>query len=222
MKFLSTALLCLCTLSMFAETASEQLDNADSVSNELSARLENIRSFEANFVQQRYAANRGSEETTSGQFLLKRPNQFLWQTFTPFAQTVISNGEALWTVDDDLEQVIINPLDEEVQNAPILLLVRDQANIKELFTVEKQAIEEGDFYVLHPLDSSGNFERVRIGFKDNVLNTLELYDSLGQLTRVTMTNSRQNQIVDATKFSAEIPEDYDVIDMRPTVADDVD
>jgi len=91
-----------------------------------------------------------------------------------------------------------------------------------LFTVEKRAIEEGDFYVLHPLDSSGNFERVRIGFKDNVLNTLELYDSLGQLTRVTMTNSRQNQIVDATKFSADIPEDYDVIDMRPTVADDVD
>ena len=217
MKLLAIALLCLSTVFINAdETQYKTASNANEAdTKELAQKLGEITSFEANFVQQRYSSNRGLQESTSGKFLLKRPNQFLWQTFTPFAQTIISNGEILWTIDDDLEQVIINPMDDEIQNAPILLLAREQANLKELFQIEKQAIDEGDFFILRPLDSSGNFERLRIGFEDNVLSMLELYDSLGQLTRITMTNSRQNPVVDLSTFTAKIPEDYDVIDSRP-------
>lgn len=224
MKILAIALLCLSTAFLNADdTLNESESNTNEADTlELEQMLGDISSFEANFVQQRYSSNRGLEESTSGKFLLKRPNQFLWQTFTPFAQTIISNGEALWTIDDDLEQVIINPMDDEIQNAPILLLARDQANLKELFTIEKQVIEEGDFFILRPLDSSGNFERLRIGFEDNVLSILELYDSLGQLTRITMTNSRQNPVVDLSTFIAKIPEDYDVIDSRPLETSDSD
>ena len=186
-------------------TAVEQLENE----------LAKIQSFEANFIQQRFSSNRGLEESTSGRFTLRRPDQFMWQTFDPYAQTIVSNGKAIWTIDVDLEQVIISPIDEEIQNAPILLLAKDQENLAELFAIEKQIIESEVFYILEPLDSSGNFERLRIGFVDETLNSFELYDSLGQLTRISMTNVRNNPVVDMSEFNPELPEDYDVIDTRP-------
>ena len=186
---------------------------------QLEIELGKIQSFEANFIQQRYSSNRGLEESTSGRFILRRPNQFMWQTFEPYAQTIVSNGEAIWTIDVDLEQVIISPIDEEIQNAPILLLANDQENLAELFAIEKQVIESEVFYILEPLDSSGNFERLRIGFVDETLSSFELYDSLGQLTRISMTNVRNNPVVDMSEFNPELPEDYDVIDTRPEKED---
>lgn len=186
---------------------------------QLESELAKIKSFEANFVQQRYSNNRGLEESTSGRFILQRPNQFIWQTYEPYAQTILSNGEAIWTMDVDLEQVIISPIDEEIQNAPILLLAKDQIDLAQLFAIEKQIIDSETFYILEPLDSSGNFERLRIGFIDNTLSTFELYDSLGQLTRISMTNIRNNPVVDVSQFNPVIPVDYDVIDSRPLEQD---
>ena len=188
-------------------TASEQLESE----------LTKLQTFEANFVQQNYAVGRMAEESTSGRFLLQRPNQFMWQTYSPFAQTITSNGEAIWTLDDDLEQVIISPLDEEIQNAPILLLAREHTDLEKLFTIEKEEEEEDNevYYVLNPVDNSGNFERIRIGFTNDMLSVLELFDSLGQMTRITMTNVRMNPVLDPSVFSPEIPDDFDVIDSRP-------
>jgi outer membrane lipoprotein carrier protein len=177
--------------------------------------LDNLQSYEANFQQQRYSVNRQLIDTTSGRFILKRPNQFIWQTFAPFEQTISSDGQSIWTLDIDLEQVIINPVDEEVANAPIYLLTQDQQSINTLFNVEHQAVDGTDFFVLTPIDESGTFERIRLGFSQGILNSLELYDSLGQLTRISMTNIRNNPIVDISQFQLSIPDDYDVIDNRP-------
>ena len=188
---------------------------SSSAAADLEAELGKIQSFEANFIQQRYSSNRGLEESTSGRFTLLRPDQFMWQTYEPYAQTILSNGEAIWTIDVDLEQVIISAIDDEIQNAPILLLAKDQKNLVELFEIEKQVIDEEVFYILEPVDSSGNFERLRIGFVDETLSSFELYDSLGQLTRISMTNVRSNPVLDISEFNPELPEDYDVIDTRP-------
>ncbi len=186
---------------------------------ELEAKLKQLTSFEANFIQQRYSSSRGIQESTSGRFILQRPNRFLWQTFEPYAQTILSDGKVIWTIDVDLEQVIINSVDEEIQNAPILLLAQEQGDLAKQFVIEKNIIEGKDFFILMPIDSSGNFEKLTIGFQDETLSVFELFDSLGQVTRISMTNARNNPVLDVVQFTPEIPEDYDVIDSRP-VSDD--
>ena len=181
----------------------------------LQSYLDKLNSYEANFQQQRYSVNRQLLDTTSGRFVLKRPSQFVWQTYSPFEQTISSDGETIWTMDIDLEQVIISPVDQQIENAPIYLLTEAQQTIEEVFEIEHQVVEKVDYFVLLPKDESGAFERLRIGFNAGTLASLELYDSLGQLTRINMTNIRNNPLVDVSQFSLSIPEDYDIIDNRP-------
>ena len=210
--------LCLCVGTSFVIAESELESTATlqdgTAAAELQSYLDEMTSFESNFLQQRYSANRALLDTTSGRFVLKRPLHFIWQTFSPFEQKIVSDGESMWTIDDDLEQVIINPLDESVSNAPIFLLVNKQSSITSMFNVEKQMLDTNTTFVLEPVDQSGHFERVRLGFDGKTLAIMELYDSLGQLTRISMTNSRKNPIISMDEFVTEIPDDYDVIDSR--------
>lgn len=183
--------------------------------------LNNLSSYEANFLQQRYSTSRELLDSSSGRFVLSRPSQFIWQTYTPFEQKIMSNGKVLWTIDVDLEQVIINDVDERIENAPIYLLARNQADLANLFNVKHQPVaENNEYFVLNPKDESGAFEGVRLGFVDGILSSIELNDSLGQLTLVTMTNIRNNPILDISQFEYTPDEDFDIIDSRTTSESD--
>ena len=179
--------------------------------------LQKLNSYQANFQQQRYSVGRKLLDTSSGQFVLKRPNHFIWQTYAPFEQQIISDGQSMWTVDVDLEQIIINDIDENLENAPIFLLARDEVDLTTLFNVERQQTEEAEIFVLTPIDASGNFERIRLGFKDQIFDSLELYDSLGQLTLITMTNKRNNPVLGTGMFQYQPNQEYDIIDSRKQV-----
>jgi len=210
--------LILLLMMVLAVTTSLATETEVTGSERLSTYLAKLDSYEANFQQQRYSSARDLMDSTSGRFVLSRPSQFIWQTFTPFEQKIVSDGKTLWTIDVDLEQVIINDVDERVENAPIYLLARNQADINNLFSVEYQRLDDNnEFFIMSPRDESGAFEGLRLGFVDGILKSLELNDSLGQLTMITMTNIRNNPILDIGQFSYTANDEFDIIDNRKII-----
>ncbi|MCP3674016.1 MAG: outer membrane lipoprotein chaperone LolA [Gammaproteobacteria bacterium] len=199
------------------------LGNKKDASSALNSYLENLESFDANFQQQIVSSSRRLMDTASGRFIMKRPGRFRWQTMTPYEQLIIADGKTVWTIDDDLEQVNVNDYDQNIVNSPMMLLSQKNKDINEFFTVQTLALEseheaESDSkmqrFLLLPIDSSSNFEKIQLGFKEGILYLLELHDSLGQITIITMLNVRNNPIISDDLFVyKEIP-DYDVIDFR--------
>ncbi|MFT5520914.1 MAG: outer membrane lipoprotein carrier protein [Enterobacterales bacterium] len=184
----------------------------------LNGYLVNIDSYEANFQQSLSGISRGNSETTSGRFLMKRPDRFRWQINFPYQQTIIADGKSIWTIDNDLEQVTVNDIDESIANSPIMLISRKNNELEKLFIiVEIEAQEELEKFLLKPKDSSSNFEFIQLGFKDGVLQFIELNDNLGQVTSIVMTNIRNNPIIANQEFIYEEMTDFDLIDSRERV-----
>jgi len=189
----------------------------------LNSYLDNIESYDANFQQQIVSSSRRLMDTVSGRFVLKRPGRFRWQTMTPYEQLIIADGKTVWTIDNDLEQVSVSDYDSNIANSPMMLLSQKNKDIKEFFTVqilEHEPQNESEFetemqrFLLSPIDSSSNFEKIQLGFKDGILYLLELHDSLGQITIITMLNVRNNPIISDALFVYEAIPDFDVLDFR--------
>lgn len=184
----------------------------------LSHYLSNLDSYEANFQQQLISGSRRLMETTSGRFLMKRPNRFRWQINAPYEQTVIADGKYIWSIDIDLEQVTVADIDESLANSPIMLLSQKNNQLQQYFSVELMEVESDlERFILKPNDSSSNFELIQLAFKDGILQLIELHDSLGQITIVTMSNIRNNPVLDNKPFVYQEMPDFDVIDSRKKV-----
>jgi len=154
-------------------------------------------------------------DSSSGRFLMKRPDRFRWQIMTPYEQTIIADGKSIWSVDVDLEQVTVTDLENNLVNSPIMLLSRKGNQLEDYFSVHKQESDsEMEIFLLQPIDYSSNFEKVQLGFIDGILNLIELYDSLGQVTIVTMTNIRNNPVISDDFFIYQQNPDFDLIDSR--------
>lgn len=197
-----------------SESKKEDVPLSDSMK-KLNAYLANIESYEANFQQSLSGVSRGNAETTSGRFLMKRPDRFRWQINFPYEQTIIADGKSIWTIDNDLEQVTVNDIDQSIANSPIMLISRKNNELERLFiVVEIEEQKKLEKFLLKPKDSSSNFEFIQLGFKEGVLQFIELNDSLGQVTSIVMTNVRNNPIIANQEFIYEEIADFDVIDSR--------
>jgi len=220
MKFISLIVVLMMSFAVkpVSATESSQL--------KLSNYLKNLESYSANFQQQVIASNGHLMDTSSGQFYMKRPNQFHWEIVKPYEQTILSDGQLIYSIDVDLEQITITDIDSNIANTPLFLLTRKNPMLSTQFhvteysdddltddvNIENDKIER---FLLKPTDQSANFEHIQLGFKAGILNLIELYDSLGQITIIKMSNSRRNPILGDHYFHFEMTDDtkdYDVID----------
>ncbi|MCP4124630.1 MAG: outer membrane lipoprotein chaperone LolA [Bacteroidetes bacterium] len=177
--------------------------------------LQHLDSYEANFQQHIVSSSRQLIDSTSGRLLIKRPDRFRWEVVAPYEQTIIADGKNIWSIDVDLEQVTVTDMESNLVNSPIMLLSSKDAKPGDYFSVQMIKSEtEMQMFLLQPLDSSANFEQVILGFEDSILQLIELYDSLGQITIIRMTNIRNNPVMGNEAFIYQEIPDFDVIDSR--------
>ncbi len=89
--------------------------------------------FQAHFVQANSKAHNLVIQITEGEMALERPGKFLWQINKPDQQLLVSDGKQLWIYDKDLEQVIIQPVNQRLDETPALLLAGEVESIQRIF-----------------------------------------------------------------------------------------
>jgi outer membrane lipoprotein carrier protein len=152
----------------------------------------------------------GGREST-GTFWFQRPGKFRWAYETPYEQLIVGDGERLWIYDRDLNQVIVRPLDRALGSSPAALLAGDSALEKE-FDLADAGKAGGIGYVdARPRSPDTGFERVRIGFADNLPRTMELKDAFGNVTTLTFSGFERNLPVDAARFKFVPPKGADIV-----------
>ncbi|RLA05864.1 MAG: outer membrane lipoprotein carrier protein LolA [Gammaproteobacteria bacterium] len=194
--------------------AQEQEQRPDGLS-QLNGYLEKLDSFEANFQQTQMNSSNRLMDITSGKFVMKRPNRFRWQIVSPYEQLIIADGKSIWSIDNELEQVMVDDIGSSLANSPMMILSQKNSHIENYFSVTKiESKKSLEQFLLTPKDPSSNFEFIQLGFRQGILQTIELHDSLGQATLVTMTNIRNNPIVGNSHFIYQEIPDFDLIDSR--------
>jgi len=180
----------------------------------LNARLAAIKSLSAHFTQTTIDASSRTLEDNSGQLWVATPSKFRIETTTPYVQTLVSNGNDFWTWDEGLEQVIVKKLDADVKQVPILLLGGDISDITRQYRVSSYQDPQGEHYILQPTTSDNLFESLTISFVKGVPASIAIADSLGQQTRIDLTQVVENQPLDESRFTFVSPKGADVIDDR--------
>ena len=152
----------------------------------------------------------GQREST-GTFAFQRPGKFRWMYEKPFEQLIVGDGENLWIFDRDLNQVIVRKLDVALGSTPAALLAGDSALEKNFDLVDAGRSDGVDYVEAKPRSPDTGFERVKIGFADNLPRAMELRDTFGNVTMLTFGRFERNPVLDAAQFKFVPPKGADVI-----------
>jgi outer membrane lipoprotein carrier protein len=178
---------------------------------QLHAFLAGAKSGKATFRQVVAPKGRSAAQESAGTFTFQRPGKFRWLYEQPYEQLIVGDGSKLWIYDRDLNQVIVRTLDVALGGSPAALLAGDNA-LEKHFTLTDSGRADGlEFIDARPKAADTGFERVRIGFRDNLPRRMEMTDTFGNLTTLDFSSFERNPALDAGQFRFVPPKGADVV-----------
>ena len=170
-----------------------------------------IDTFQARFGQEVLDENLTTLDGSRGTLWIKRPGKFRWNYDPPEPQQIVGDGERIWLFDVELEQVTVRNQARTLGRTPAMLLAgRGVGDAYRLVDIGRQG--GFDWVNLLPADDGGAFTEVRVGFENNRLRLMELIDALGQRTRISFVELKENAPISDARFKFSPPPGVDVID----------
>lgn len=181
---------------------------AQEVSNTVENLLEGNRDIEGEFRQVTYNEKGKQLQASEGVFLLAKPNQFVWDSVTPFAQRIISDGQYITIWDVDLEQAVKKPLSGAVGNSPAALLGRPAADVLPHYTITVLGDQK---FRLEPKEGDDLFQNLILSFRNQTISAMSILDALGQTTVIEFKNVEAHEGVAKENFVLDLPDNVDVL-----------
>jgi outer membrane lipoprotein carrier protein len=186
----------------FADTPAEALQDV----------LKGYDRFSAEFEQMTRTEQSVTSEVSQGQFYVEKPGKFRWETYTPFPQTIVSDGEFVWIYDPDLEQATRKPVQSADANGAAMILNGDVDGLNEEYEIHQSDTSAStQMFELTPRSDQSSFQKIRIYFHEGVMSELLLEDVLGQQTTIMMQKPVINPDMEESLFHFDPPEGVDVL-----------
>jgi outer membrane lipoprotein carrier protein len=169
-------------------------------------------SARASFTQTVRDKDGATIQTASGKLVFARPGKFRWEYEKPYQQVIVGDGQKLWVYDKDLNQVTVKKMEGALGSSPAALLAGSN-DIEQYYNLDAKGTKGGlDWLEAYPRDEDSMFSRVRMGFKGNTLETMELYDQMGQITVIRFGKLQRNPKLADSLFTFTAPAGADVIE----------
>ena len=166
---------------------------------------------EADFTQTVSDKNGRVTQQASGRMAFARPGKFRWDYAKPYEQVIVGDGAKLWLYDADLDQVTVRTLGDVIAGTPAALLAGDNA-IEKYFALKNAGEADGlEWLEATPKTRDTSFERIRMGFKGDLLMQMELFDTFGQRTTLKLSRMVRNPSIPASRFTFTPPKGADII-----------
>ena len=171
-----------------------------------------VQTYTAQFQQVVLDEGLNPIEESSGVMQISRPGRFRWDYEPPNEQRIISDGVKVWLYDIELEQITVRSQEQSLGRTPATLLA-GSSDIKSNYDIQDLGQSGALAWVrMTPKSDDSGFSDMRIGFEQGELRIMELVDGLGQTTRITLSNTLENQKIDDSRFVLMPPDGVDVID----------
>lgn len=170
-----------------------------------------VLTFRAEFKQVVLDEGLNIIQESSGILYIQRPNKFRWDYEVPFKQNIVGDGKQIWVYDAELQQVTVRKMDGMLGNTPAILLAGG-GNLRENFKVKSLGKQGKLVWVqLIPRNKDGGYEDIRVGFEKGKLRTLEMVDSFGNTTRISLRRNKENIRIKKSIFRFKPPKGVDVV-----------
>ncbi|MDP5239977.1 outer membrane lipoprotein chaperone LolA [Uliginosibacterium sp. 31-16] len=201
MKKMILSALCLALPTLASAAAIDQLQ----------AFLDGTKTAKASFSQKVISKTGRAGQNASGTMSFLRPGKFRWEYTKPYNQLIVADGNKLWSYDKELNQVVIKPMSQALGATPAALLAGSN-DFKKNFTLKEDGASDGlEWVEAMPRNNEAGFERVRIGLKGNLPQTMEVRDNFGQTTVLLFGSFERNPSLPADTFSFTPPKGADVV-----------
>jgi outer membrane lipoprotein carrier protein len=174
--------------------------------------LADIDGLQASFQQNSAGA---AIDSQVGQLWLQKPNKFRVETTPPLSQTIVSDGDSLWTYDRDLEQLVITSLDVTATDIPVLLFAGDPIETLKSYRVEFFEHDSEQVFLLNPLASDSMIKGIVLKFRDNAPSVFTIENTMRERTVIELSGVSALAETELDLFSLVVPDSVDVIDDRP-------
>jgi outer membrane lipoprotein carrier protein len=113
--------------------------------------------------------------------------------------------------DIDLAQVTVQPIDDALGSAPIMLLTENKP-LAEDFEIREMSMAFGlQWIALVPRIKDTEFYRIEIGVDGEDIREMKLYDHFDQTTVIRFSNIQYDAMLDDSNFKFVIPQGVDVV-----------
>lgn len=174
----------------------------------------NTKTAKGEFLQvQMKTANGVSKvgKSSSGTFKFARPGKFIWTYIKPYEQVLQADGDKLYLYDKDLNQVTIKALGNAIASSPAAILF-GSVDLDKNFVMKDVGLKQGvEWLEAIPKTKDSQFDTIGIGMKDGVPVGMELRDSFGQLSIVTLKNFEKNPNFSGDQFKFIVPTGAEVL-----------
>ena len=155
--------------------------------------------------------NKKKTQTTNGTFQILRPGLFKWEYTKPYQQTIVGDGQYIWLYDKDLAQVTKTSQEQTMGDSPAAILT-NKTTLDSSYTLKEDGSEAGVDYVLAtPKKNNAGYQFIRIGFKGNDLNAMQLKDSFGNQTNIRFSALNLKPSLTRSHFKFTPPKGVDVL-----------
>jgi outer membrane lipoprotein carrier protein len=185
----------------------------------LDAYLDNLKTLRADFLQTLADAHGREIDRASGTLIVARPGKFSWEIHpqnptgasSGAGQLMVCDGNNLWFLDRDLQQVTVKPVDAALTATPAMLL-SGAADVRNNFKITPAGERTGLTWVLvEPTAPDADFRSALFGFANDELKRMIVEDKLGQTATIIFQKIARNAPVAAAEVSFTPPKDADVI-----------
>lgn len=185
---------------------------AQSAQQQLTEFAKGLNTASSTFQQAVTGPNGEKVQVLQGRMWLKAPDRFHWQYQKP-AQTIVADGRKIWIYEPDLKQVTVKPQSLLNQDNPLSALTRP-ALLPRFYTVTELPVKQGMAWLQlvpkNPKDSP--FDKAWLGFNNNGLRSMRLFDNLGQVSEFSFGAWQRNPILPASRFQFRTPKNVDVVE----------
>ena len=146
-----------------------------------------------------------------GALSISRPGKFRWDYVEPYEKLILADGDTVYIVDTDLEQVTYISQERALKGTPAGILI-NQGNIEDRFEIIDIGDSQGMAWVeLLPKDKESQFTRVLLAFVEDNLRRMEMSDKFGQITRFQFYEMQRNPVFKDNFFVFDNPYKFDIL-----------
>ena len=174
-------------------------------------------SFSAKFNEEITTVGAPKRERT-GVVSFRKPGRMRWEFAAPEVQTIVSDGEMIYSYDPDLNQVVETPLKQALKSSSATSFLLGMGNINRDFKAAFPNSVASDGLIHLMLDSKAGGYRIEISLDPKSYNlvTLRLTDQLGDVTKVDFSDIHNNVAMPDSVFAFKAPAGADIVSAPAT------
>lgn len=177
----------------------------------------NTQTLKATFTQKVVDESGMTLDSAGGTLYLSRPGKFRWDYFvsrtdSALSQQILADGKSIYVYDPELEQVTQRSMDNALVQIPSLSLVASKATLNEHFELIDVGLTDNvSWVILRPKSTEAGFTQLMIGFSEDVISHIILFDALGNETRLQLHDVQSNAVLASDTFDFDVPEGTDIL-----------